>query len=80
MSGNITLNKEHVAALSQLLDYVYSDEERNYEECELNGVPTGDHIFNAIRTLAPLEPVAAEMRRRVEEFRRDFERQWHQAG
>ena len=37
-------------AIKKLVDYLYCDEQRQFEECTEDGKPT-DHIFHSVRTV-----------------------------
>ena len=54
-----TLTPDEMQALQWLLEYVYPQEEKDFEDMELDGEDTSDHVFNSIVKLD--EAVAREL-------------------
>ena len=46
------MNKQELTSLRQVIRYLWRDEQKNFEECELNdGKAPDDHIFRDVETL-----------------------------
>lgn len=43
--------KKLIKAVEQVIDYLYADEQKNYEECEPNSQWRRKHIFKSIKIL-----------------------------
>ena len=48
---NKDMNEQELQSLKTVIRYLWRDEQRNREECELNGDDAGDHIFRHVETL-----------------------------
>ena len=46
------MNEQELESLKSVIDYLWRDEQRHFEECELNdGEAPDDHIFRHLETL-----------------------------
>ena len=46
------MTEQELASLRTVIRYLWCDEQKNFEECELNdGGPPDDHIFSHLETL-----------------------------
>ena len=46
------MTEQELASLRTVIRYLWRDEQKNFEECELNdGAPPDDHIFSRLETL-----------------------------
>ncbi len=45
------MTEQELTSLRTVVRYLWRDEQRNLEACELNGVDTGGHIFRHVETL-----------------------------
>ena len=46
------MTEQELASLRTVINYLWRDEQINFEECELNdGGPSDDHVFSHLETL-----------------------------
>ncbi len=46
------MTEQELASLRTVIRYLWRDEQKNFEECELNdGEPPDDHVFSHLETL-----------------------------
>ena len=45
------MTEQELTSLRTVVDYLWRDEQKNFEECELNDSDFGDHIFRHLETL-----------------------------
>ena len=45
------MTEQELTSLRTVVRYLWRDEQRNLEECELNGDDAGDHIFRHVDSL-----------------------------
>lgn len=58
------LTEESLASIKTVVDYLWKDEEKDYEECLVSGGNVGNHIFKHLKKLK----IIAEENRKTSEF------------